>query len=248
MTAIILAAGIGQRLGDLTLLKPKCLTEVNGKSILNYNLHNLQEAGFDKVVIVIGYLGKKIVEDIGFSYGNIQIEYIENEIYARTNSMYSLWMAREYLREGVFLIEGDCICEPKIIQNAIGLPNSNSYWIADKFTHESEGCMLTTDVNEKIVDIKIVREELHVYRENYYKSCGMIKLSKKLGNNFYYWLDQDINKGNINIYYDLVLAKHVHLSDLHVYCIDGLKWYEIDDLNDLKQAEKILWTKNSNER
>ena len=66
MIAIILAAGIGQRLGDLTLLKPKCLTKVNGKPILNYTLHNLQEAGFAKVVIVIGYLGKNIVEDIGF--------------------------------------------------------------------------------------------------------------------------------------------------------------------------------------
>ena len=195
MIAIILAAGIGQRLGDLTLLKPKCLTKVNGKSMLNYNLHNLQEAGFDKVVIVIGYLGKKIVKDIGFSYGNIQIEYIENEIYARTNSMYSLWMAREYLREGVFLIEGDCICEPKIIQNAIGLPNCKSYWIAYKFTHESEGCMLTTDGNDKIVDIKIVREILPFYNEKYYKSGGMIQISKELGNNLYNWLEQDIKNG-----------------------------------------------------
>ena len=103
--------------------------------------------------------------------------------------------------------------------------------------------MLTTDGNDKIVDIKIVREILPFYSKKYYKSGGMIKISKELGNNLYNWLEQDIKNGSINIYYDLVLAKHVQLSDLYVYCIDGLKWYEIDDLNDLKQAEKFFMNK-----
>jgi choline kinase len=240
MKAIILAAGIGQRLGNLTLSKPKCLTKVNGKSILNYNLHNLHEAGFEEVVIVIGYLGKIIVDDIGFLYRDLRIEYVENELYARTNSMYSLWLASEYLKEGVLLIEGDCICEPKIILNTISLPNSKSYWIANKFTHESEGCMLTTDINNKIVDIKIVREKKQYYSENNFKSGGMVQISKELGNNLSYWLDKDIKIGNINIYYDLVLAKNIILSDLYIFSIDGLKWCEIDDVNDLKKAADIF--------
>ena len=68
----------------------------------------------------------------------------------------------------------------------------------------------------------------------------MIKLSRDIGKNIYNWLNTDVNNGNINIYYDLVLAKHVKLSDLYVYYINDLKWQEIDDINDLKQAERIF--------
>ena len=240
MLAIILAAGIGQRLGNITINKPKCLTEVNGISILKYNLNILDRYGFKKVIIVIGYLGRHIVNDIGILYGNLKIEYIENEIYARTNSMYSLWMAREYLAKCTLLIEGDCIFESKIIQNVIELPNYKSFWVVDRFTSKSEGCMLTVDVNDKIIDIKIVRDELSEYCNNYYKSCGMIKLSNKLGNNIYSWLNTEVKIGNINIYYDLVLAKYISISDLYVYYINNYKWHEIDDENDLKQAEKLF--------
>lgn len=111
--AIILAAGTGSRLKPLTNDMPKCLTEVNGKSILINELENLDFCEFDEAVIVIGHLANRVKESVGEKFGNLKLKYIENEIYAKTNNIYSLWLAREVLADGAVLIEGDSFFEKK---------------------------------------------------------------------------------------------------------------------------------------
>ncbi len=240
--AIILVAGTGSRLKPLTNDIPKCLTEVNSIPILINALKLLEKNKIKETVLVIGYLGDKIKERIGSKFNNMKVSYIENPIYQKTNSMYSLWLARDYLKQGVILLEGDVFFEEDIMKKIVTSDQSKSHWVVDKFTQEFDGSMSTTDNNDRIVKTQIVREKLPEYKDNYFKSCGILQITREFGKIFSQWLDQDVEKGNVNIYYDLVLSQHLAEYPIYILSIHGLKWFEIDNLEDLKKAEAMFKT------
>jgi len=107
MQAVILTAGIGKRLRPITDTIPKCLVPVNGKPMLINTLEILDSSGMREVVIVVGYLREKVYETIGHSFGRIKISYVENDIYDKTNNVYSLWLARDRLNKDTILLECD---------------------------------------------------------------------------------------------------------------------------------------------
>ena len=238
--AIILAAGMGTRLKELTQDKPKCLVKVNGKEILRSNLEKLERNGITEAVILVGYLANKIEETFGESFGNMKLTYVESKRYMETNNMYSLWLARQHLSDGALLMEGDVVFEEEIIQKALTTDADKSFWVVDKFTEELDGCMSTTDMDNRIIDLRIVREKLPEYKSNYHKSVGILKITPKYGQEFSRWLDEDVQAGNVKIYYDLVLQRRLHQLPLYVCSINGLKWFEIDNQEDLKKAEEIF--------
>jgi len=238
--AIILAAGMGLRLKPLTDDLPKCLTEVNGKTILENALENLENAGFEETVIVIGFLGEKIRRFVGKRFGNMNITYVVSEKYSETNNMYSLWLARDYMMRGALLIEGDIFFDFDILERISESDAEKSYWVADIFTEEMNGCLLSVDQTKRIVQIQIVRHKLPEYKPTFFKSVGMVKMSPEYGTLFAKWLDEDVQAGNVNIYYDLVLAQHTNDYPLYICDVHGLRWAEIDDANDLEIAEKIF--------
>jgi len=238
-TAIILAAGLGTRLRPLTEEEPKCMTDVGGKPLLLRTLEMLEKSGFKRAVIVIGHLSDKIIKKIGSKLGNLSISYIKNEIYDKTNSMYSLWLAREHLAKGALVIEGDCTFENRVFDAVLNQEN-RSVWAVGKFVRGMEGSMSKTDSAKKILEIRIVRKELEDYKPNYFKSAGLLKVDPELGKKFAGWLDAEVKEGNTNIYYDLVLSKHIQEHPIYVCDIGELKWIEIDTLEDLEKAEKMF--------
>ncbi|MCK5350016.1 MAG: NTP transferase domain-containing protein, partial [Desulfobacula sp.] len=132
--ALILVAGLGSRLDPLTQMLPKCMVEVNGTPILINTLNHLAANGFKQVVIVTGYMDFLITSQIGNQFQNMEIIYVKNEIFYKTNNMYSLWLAKEYLIDdnGVLLIEGDLFFEEAVLTRLLNT-GDNSYWVVDKF-------------------------------------------------------------------------------------------------------------------
>ncbi len=238
--AVILAAGLGSRLKPLTDEVPKCLTEVNGKPILLQTIESLEKNGIDETAIVVGYLGERILDKFGARFRNMKLSYIWNQIYDETNSMYSTWLAREYLEEGAILIEGDTVSEEFLIRRALETDDDKTYWVVDRFGPQYDGSMSTTDKSGRIVDVNIVRGKLRTYQNNQYKSTGIVKIDREYGRQFSNWLDSDVRKGNVQIYYDLVIAKHLKDAPIFALDISGKKWIEIDSLEDLKRTEKIF--------
>lgn len=94
MQAIILAAGMGKRLGNLTKDNTKCMVKVNGIPLIDRVLGQLSHFPLSKVILVIGYKGEKLKEYLGFDYQGLPIQYIENSIYDKTNNIYSLSLAK----------------------------------------------------------------------------------------------------------------------------------------------------------
>ena len=137
MQAIILAAGMGKRLGALTQNNTKCMVKVNGVTLIERLLHQLERvkapAAISRIVIVTGYEGQKLRDYISTLNIQCPIEYVDNPIYATTNNIYSLSLAKEYLlQEDSLLFESDLIFEDKVIDRIIQNPYT-SLALVDKF-------------------------------------------------------------------------------------------------------------------
>ena len=116
MQALILAAGMGKRLGDLTKDNTKCMVRVNGITLIDRALMILTQNILSRIIIVVGYKGDKLKKYLGNQYNNVPIIYVENPIYSTTNNIYSLYLAKKYLlEEDTLLLESDLIFEKIVI-------------------------------------------------------------------------------------------------------------------------------------
>lgn len=106
MQAIILAAGMGKRLGEYTKNNTKCMVPVNGIRLIDRLLGQLSKLHLSRVVIVIGYEGKKLKDYLGDSYQGLKIEYVDNPVYDKTNNIYSLFLAKDKMIEDETILSG----------------------------------------------------------------------------------------------------------------------------------------------
>ena len=133
MQAIILAAGMGKRLQELTRSNTKCMVRVNGVTLIDRMLHQIERLGLSRIVIVVGYEGQKLMDYVGTLGIRTPIEFILNPIYDRTNNIYSLALAKDWLRrEDTLLFESDLIFEDAVLDLLVSDPRE-SLVLVDKY-------------------------------------------------------------------------------------------------------------------
>jgi choline kinase len=123
MQAVILAAGMGSRLGKYTKNNTKCMLPVNGRTLIERALDALDDAGIRKCVIVAGYERENLINFVGPQYKNVAITWVVNEVYNKTNNIYSLYLAKDHLlADDTLLLESDLIFEGRIIKELLENP------------------------------------------------------------------------------------------------------------------------------
>lgn len=244
MQAIILAAGMGRRLGDFTKNNTKCMVEVNGVKLIDRVLTQLSHLNLNRVVVVIGYEGKKLVEYIGNRYDDVlKIEYVENQIFDKTNNIYSLALAKEKFQEDdTLLLESDLIFEESMLHLLVDNPNPDLALVA-KYEPWMDGTMVRIDDDNNILNF-IPKKAFRIEDSDfYYKTVNVYKFSRHFINTQYVPLLEVYSKmmGN-NEYYEEVLRllTMIDKSSLKALPIANEKWYEIDDIQDLDIAETIF--------
>jgi choline kinase len=206
-------------------------------------IEQLAAVGVTDATIVCGYRSDVLRDRLGKELSGINFTYIENEIYAETNSMYSLWMAREQLALGSYLIEGDAICGPGLIRDLAARGTGKTLWAGQQYRGDMDGCVLTeAGPDKRIVKQEIERNPVPGDKPHQYKSTGILSVNADYGAAFTQWLDDDVNAGNVNIYYDLVIAKHLEEKPIHIVDIGDEKWFEVDSVEDLQIAERLFGT------
>ena len=146
MQAIILAAGMGKRLKELTRNNTKCMVKVNNVSLIDRMLHQIEKYDLSRIVIVVGYEGCKLIEYIDTLNIKTPIEYIENPIYDKSNNIYSLALAKDWLcKEDTLLFESDLIFEDSVLDELISDPR-DTLALVDKYESWMDGtCVKLTD-------------------------------------------------------------------------------------------------------
>lgn len=243
MQAIILAAGMGKRLGEYTKNNTKCMVPVNGMPLIDRLLRQLSELSLKRVVIVIGYEGQKLINHVGYENNGLNIEYVNNPIYDKTNNIYSLALAKDKLQEDdTLLIESDLIFEDGMFRLLLGNPNPNLALVA-KYESWMDGTMVRIDADNNIVNF--IPKDAFKYsdRDCYYKTVNIYKFSKDfLCNKYIPFLDAYTMAIGNNEYYENVLRiiSFLNNHDLKALPITNEKWYEIDDKQDLDIAEALF--------
>lgn len=243
MQAIILAAGMGRRLGELTDDNTKCMLEVNGTRLIHRTLDNLAEVGIKRVVLVVGYKAENVKRLIGDRYKDIDIVYVENKIYDKTNNIYSLFLAREYLLEkDSLLLESDLIFESSVLRKIVENRYPNIA-LVDKYESWMDGTVVTLDEENKIEEFLTKDKFRYSDINRYYKTVNIYKFSKDFSATHYVpFLEAYCHALGNNEYYEQVLKVITLLdeSPLRALPLNGEKWYEIDDIQDLDIASCIF--------
>ncbi len=234
--AIILAAGEGRRLRPLTDTVPKCMVEVCGRSILENALALFGGRGVETTRIVIGHLAPVVRQRIGASFKGMKIEFVENADYATTNSMYSLHMGLQSIREATWVLEGDVFFEPAVLAKPVAKEIS---WFVDAARKDLDGAYIRFDDTRRALSLDIIRD-LKLLSGQRGKSIGLLHLDGRGAVHVQRWLEQGVAAGQTNLYYDLIVGPHFHEASVEVVDVGGLKWFEIDNLADLENARRLF--------
>ena len=244
MQAIILAAGMGRRLGDYTKENTKCMVPVNGVRLIDRLLGQLVKQNLQRVIIVVGYKGEELRKYIGNRYDNqIKIEFSENPVYDKTNNIYSLAIVKDKLQEDdTLLIESDLIFSDNMIPMIVNQPCPNLALVA-KYETWMDGTMVRLDDEQNIVNF--ISKDAFDYNDvdSYYKTVNIYKLSKQFSQRKYVpFLDAYTKAVGNNEYYENVLRiiSLLNNHEMKALPIGQEKWYEIDDKQDLDIAEALF--------
>ncbi|MDE6648820.1 MAG: aminotransferase class I/II-fold pyridoxal phosphate-dependent enzyme [Muribaculaceae bacterium] len=244
MQAIILAAGMGRRLGEFTADNTKCMLEVNGVRLIDRMLTQLSALDLERIIIVTGYEGSKLRQYISSRFQDLDIVFIDNPVYDRTNNIYSLWMTRDYMEEDdTLLLESDLILDDSILHEAINAGYPNVALVA-KYQNWMDGTMVRIDDEQNIINFipkKSFRYEDVPY---YYKTVNVYRLTKEFCRDHYLpFLEAYIKVLGENEYYEQVLRVITLIDTANIKAIPiDSRWYEIDDVQDLRIAETMFAT------
>ena len=250
MQAIILAAGMGKRLKELTKGNTKCMVPVNGITLIERTLRILDQKNLSKIVIVVGYKGQELIDYIATLNVKTPIQYIDNPIYDKTNNIYSLALASgELIREDTLLFESDLIYSEDVVDCLIEDPRE-TLALVDKFESWMDGTCTVLDEEDCIGEF-IPGKYLHFSeKEKYYKTVNIYKFSKHFSETTYVpFLEAYAKAMGNNEYYESVIKLIAMLDTKEIRAKRLTKgvWYEIDDEQDLDIAE-TLFAENESER
>lgn len=238
MKAVILAAGQGTRIRSVHGERPKCLIEVDDRTILDHQLEALSMTGIRDIAIVVGYKKEQIIAHIKARVPKLaaKIQFIENPAFAVTNNIYSLWLAREWVGGDSFLCSNaDVAFHSDILLDAVRSKAPIAMIVDREWRDETMKVVIR---NGRIVRMnkKITRSE---FSGTY---IGITVFSKSVQSHFFQKVHRLVFSGAVNTFFNSAVQE---LADEGVrvgYTLThGLPWAEIDDPADLAYASECVF-------
>lgn len=243
MQGLILAAGMGKRLKDLTQNSTKCMVKVNGVTLIDRMLTQLDRLKLSRIVIVVGYEGKKLIDYISTLNVKTPLVFVDNPIYYKTNNIYSLSLAKDYMtQDDTILLESDLIFDDSVL-DAIIEDKRPSLALVDKYESWMDGTCVKLGDDDSIESFVPGKKFKFEDIPQYYKTVNIYKFSKHFSTTHYVpFLTAYSAALGDNEYYEQVLRVITMLDDseLKAKKLTGQSWYEIDDIQDLDIASSMF--------
>ena len=235
MKAIILAAGKGTRLNGVEL-KPKCLFEVGGRTLLDLQISALLESQLKDIVIVAGFEAERIRRHCP------QIPFVINPRFAETSSLYSLWLARDHLHDGFIVLNCDVLFHPRLLTKLISSPFPDALLvdITDKKAKPlGDEEMKVKVANGLVVDIRKDLDPSEADGEN----VGMVKFGSSGAKQLVKQMDALISQGFEREWAPRAFREFASRFPLHAISTGDLPWIEIDFPEDYRNAQEEIFPK-----
>jgi choline kinase len=230
MRAIILAAGLGSRLGSKANGQPKALLRIGDRTIIEHQLEMLSSEGVGQVIVVVGHREDEVRKVLGES-----VEYVSNERPSDTNSLYSLWLAREWLTGDVVLLNSDLLFDPGILKNLLATDgNALAY---DSLSLNGAEQTKVGLQGGRVIDLGKDLPITGARGEN----LGLIKLDEQGSAALRQRVEAIVAAGEEKAW--VTEAVRSTLADVEVRGVNvaGQAWVEIDFPYDLDRARRVVW-------
>lgn len=216
-------------MGELTKDIPKPLLPVGGKTVIEHTLDTLRESDIEHVIIVVGYKGSLIEKTIGNQYGKFLITYVYNHSFGVSDNLYSLWLARKYITDGMLFLNGDTFFHKDIIAEILDNSHTNCFLVDPKRTEENP--IVVHEEGGRLVEIGHT-----ISRDSHGVVSGIYKLSKEVGERYFKeagkFFAQGPRKGGFVIPLQQ-LASSIHFQVLYS---EDERWINMNTPDDYKKA------------
>ena len=235
MKAFILAAGVSRRLYPHTYNTPKCLLEVGGKPIIHYQLEALLDLVVKDVSIVIGYHRQILIKHLKDNFRTLNFNFIINHHYFETNTAYSVYIGKEVLNENHILMNADVVYPKGLLNKLIDTKHKTALAV------DIKSCGLE---EVKVIDggsdkIAAIGKEL-IETQCLGEFIGVAKLSKDFCNLFSNSLEDLIDSGGVNDYFEAAIQPILKKMDIHYVDVSEFPCMEIDFIEDLEKARSLF--------
>jgi len=231
MKAIILAAGASKRMMSLTANLPKCLLKIGDKSIIEHQIASLHHYGLDEIVVVTGFCEDKIKETCGDS-----VRYISNPIFGETNSIYSLWLAKEETQEGFVLLNSDVFFHPLVLGKLLESPHPDALAMSTQEGMGEEEMKIKVK-SDRVVDIS---KEIPPHQADG-ENMGIVKFSPDGAKVLFEKVDELISQGVVNKWAPFAFQQIAPYHQVYAVDVSGLPWIEIDFVEDYEKAKGVIY-------
>ena len=234
---VILAAGQGRRLLPLTKNLPKTMLKVQGVSIIDHILEAIDMNVINEILITVGHSKSVVMNYLKNEYKGIPVKYVDNPKHSETNSLYSLWLAKKFLKEKIAIINADTIFNKKILENLINSKYEAALAIDDTISIPlPDEAMKVTIENKKIIDVSktILPEKTNG------DAIGIYKFSGKSLKILMSELDNLVSKSITKQLFTYAVKNILKKTDIFSVSTEGRGWIEIDDENDLNAAQDLI--------
>lgn len=237
MRAILLAAGVGKRMGAKAY--PKCLLTFAGRSLLQMTLENLRAVGIEEVILVVGYRKEEIIAEARRHAKGMRVHFITNPRY-QEGAILSLWAAREHLEGPVLVMDSDVLAPSLFFERLVRSVNPSCLLVDGSVADSGEEQMVFGRQGRVLFITKRPSPELRSSMELFGESIGFLKLSKEGPQVLRRLLEEKVSSGVVNIEHEQVYPQLFEAVEVGLERVDGIPWTEIDTPEDLKRARKIL--------
>jgi choline kinase len=233
MKAIILAAGVGKRFKEITDHRPKCLIEVQGKTLLERTLTALHAAGISQAIVVIGYRSEMIRQRIGSTCRGVQVRYVLNRQYEK-GAILSLLSARDEFDDDILIMDADVLFPVAMLTRLIRSSHPNCFLLDGSAKNTGEEQMLLARGGRVLNIVRGGSGDFDVIGE----SVGFLKVSRRDAPLLRAILEDLVAKGRDMIEHEEAYPVFLSQRVVGFERVDDLPWTEIDFPEDLERAER----------
>ena len=233
--AIILAAGAARRLAPYVGDTPKCLADVGGRPIIDYQLAPLAAAGVGRVTVVVGYRADFLIGELLGRYPAVHFSFVENPEYATTNTIWSLCLARHSLARGAFLFNGDLVIDPRVVERLVSADPARSWLAVTRAACAEEEVKAQVDGSGRVVRIGKQLDPAECAGE----FIGAARFSASCGARYAKELDA-VAADHRREYFEYALDRILSDEEVCMLDVTDLPCTEVDFPEDLDRARREI--------
>ena len=238
MQALILAAGMAERLRPLTKDHPKCLVGIGGKTFLERMISNILSYGINDINIITGFQVNKVKDYLRNRFPSLKVNFYHNKLFYETNNSYSLWLAKELIHDDFILFDADIVFDHRILEKLLNSKHNNALMLRTSSDLSEEEMKVKIDDKNKILEIN----KNIPPKEAAGESLGIEKFSFECAKHLFNKLDENIMKKNlVNDFYEKSFEDILKEgSEIYAVDVDGLKCAEVDFVEDIHYVEEHI--------